>query len=295
MNGDHSIDCEILNAIEQGTLSAQETRRRLEELIDAEIQKTDAPANAQLIDSCEKLLWELGTHGRLPFESRLEKNRRAVTRRFRRSNRLKHFTKYPLRVAAVTAAMLVLIVVGEAVLRREWFMNWSTDEADLYFFEGETHDPNLIEEAYADKSQNTDTFTTTNYSEATSFLGLTPALPQLSIPNWIIDNYTCSRWRNRYSLVASYRNQNDSEKILSIRVIDYMDLQDAITSFEQNDAGSSFNISEKKIHYSYNYDNIIITWRDNKVIYSLSGPITLDESKSIVEMLIDGGEYHENQ
>ena len=57
MNGEQSALLEILNAIEHGNLSTEETRRRLEELIDNEINKTNAPANMKIVDECEKLLW----------------------------------------------------------------------------------------------------------------------------------------------------------------------------------------------------------------------------------------------
>ena len=72
MNGEQSALLEILNAIEYGNLSTEETRRRLEELIDNEINKTNAPANMEIVDECEKLLWDLYKIGHLAFESNLE-------------------------------------------------------------------------------------------------------------------------------------------------------------------------------------------------------------------------------
>ena len=99
MNGEQSALLEILNAIEYGNLSTEETRRRLEELIDYEINKTDAPANIEIVDECEKLLWALNTKGKLPFISNLKSNKQSVLKRINRPFNIRQVTKFTFQVA----------------------------------------------------------------------------------------------------------------------------------------------------------------------------------------------------
>ena len=89
MNGDRTIMVEILNAIEHGTLSVHETRRRLEDIIDKEITKTDTPANTQLVEECEKLLWELNTDGKLPHANRNNETNVVFEARFKKHQRFR--------------------------------------------------------------------------------------------------------------------------------------------------------------------------------------------------------------
>ena len=101
MNGEQSALLEILNAIEYGNLSTEETRRRLEELIDNEINKTDAPANIEIVDECEKLLWALNTKGKLPFISNLKSNKQSVLKRINRPFNAHQVTKFTFQVASL--------------------------------------------------------------------------------------------------------------------------------------------------------------------------------------------------
>lgn len=60
MNDDSSrMIAEIETAIKDGTLTYSEMERRLEAAIAAELQKTDAPADADVIRVCLSMLWEL--------------------------------------------------------------------------------------------------------------------------------------------------------------------------------------------------------------------------------------------
>lgn len=121
MNGEQSALLEILNAIEHGNLSTEETRRRLEELIDNEINKTNAPANMKIVDECEKLLWELNTKGNLPFISKLESNKHAVIKRINKSYDIKRIAKFSIQVASIVAVLFISIISLVCVLRRsEW-------------------------------------------------------------------------------------------------------------------------------------------------------------------------------
>ena len=73
MDGKHEhAVAQILEAINYGNLSPEETVKRLKTLVDAEICKTDHPCDLELIDACEDLIYEINTQGRIPFDSRME-------------------------------------------------------------------------------------------------------------------------------------------------------------------------------------------------------------------------------
>lgn len=132
MNGEQSALLEILNAIEYGNLSTEETRRRLEELIDNEINKTDAPANIEIVDECEKLLWALNTKGKLPFISNLKSNKQSVLKRINRPFNARQVTKFTFQVASLAAIIFISVIGFDILFRKEWLINYSTPDEQQY-------------------------------------------------------------------------------------------------------------------------------------------------------------------
>ena len=68
-NGQSSIEYQILTAIDFGHLSYDETERRLQQLIDLEVNQTERPADPVLLDACYDLLLQMHTHGSIAFQS----------------------------------------------------------------------------------------------------------------------------------------------------------------------------------------------------------------------------------
>ena len=81
-------------------------------------------------------------------------------------------------IAAVAAAILILIVVGDGILNREWLSGSSTDDEQQYAIQGKILDPGLVGEGAAtDDDTTADSLTTTDWEDVVDFLGMEPILP----------------------------------------------------------------------------------------------------------------------
>lgn len=58
---------QILELIEYGNISQSVAVRRLEAALQSEIDRKDKAADMELVESCEELLWQIGTQGKLVF------------------------------------------------------------------------------------------------------------------------------------------------------------------------------------------------------------------------------------
>lgn len=75
---------QILELIEYGSIPQNEAARRLEALLQSEIDRKDRSADMELVEACEELLWQIGTQGRLAFEDRSKENQAALIQRLER-------------------------------------------------------------------------------------------------------------------------------------------------------------------------------------------------------------------
>lgn len=289
MNGDRTIMVEILNAIEHGTLSVHETRRRLEDLIDKEIQKTDIPANVQLIEECEKLLWELNTNGKVQYTNCSEENMSAVLKGYKRIQYLQSIRKYTVRISVIAAALFILIVGGEALLHRTWISIFSTDDEQQFVIQGNEYDPHLVDEATAGNDNIQSILKTTDYTEVVSFLNQDLNLATSFLDDWRISHYVCSLDISYNTLTVFYQNDAVPENRLLMNALLYNSIEDATVVFEQSYHGKHMSIANQSVYVTENIDKLVISWRKNNSILTLSGNITLNEAQEYINIL-----YREN-
>lgn len=64
-------------------------------------------------------------------------------------HRRQHEEKQLVLVPVALAAILVLAVVGDGILNREWLSGSSTDDEQQYTIQGQSIDPGLVEESIA--------------------------------------------------------------------------------------------------------------------------------------------------
>lgn len=74
-----------------------------------------------------------------------------------------------LRAVAVAAAILVLVVVGDGILNREWLFGHSSDDEQQYAIQGQVIDPGLVEDGNASGEDAAGVLTTTDWDAAVGF------------------------------------------------------------------------------------------------------------------------------
>ncbi len=267
MNGEQSALLEILNAIEHGNLSTEETRRRLEELIDNEINKTDVPANMEIVDECEKLLWALNTKGKLPFISNLESNKQSILKRINRSFNIRQVTKFTFQVASLAAIIFISVIGFDILFRKEWTIDYSTPDEQQYIIQGQTYDPNIVDSASATEDQKEKSLSTTNYSNVIHFLGFDPLIDNHISSEWVAEKYACFVSHSNSTFRAYYKSERGEIRL----TIDYFnDISDIKTSIEQNNDGCQSQIRNYNVYYTTNNGTIVATWTSENKIYKIA-------------------------
>lgn len=286
MDGDHTVMVEILNAIEHGTLSVDETRRRLEDIIEKEIEKTDAPANFLLVEECEKLLWEINTNGKLPFISHLKENHSAFLRHSRQQRNIQNIKKYLFRIGTVAASLGILSIALEAFLHQEWLSTSTTSDGEQLIISGEVIEPGLIETGNADGNEQANQFfTTTNLDEATEFLGVDFGIPDHPAGDWIPSHYDCRKTKRKTELLGYYYLSN-TQTALTINAYLFSDIQNAYIEYEQNREGSTCEYHGITLYLSENIDKTQCMWMYDSTIYIIDGQIELSDALKIVNQIM---------
>ena len=280
MHGDTRLSTvKILNAINYGTLSQEETVRRLEELVRLELEKGGEESDVELITQAEDLLQEMLAKDAQPIESREAETKATVLRRIAVEKKRQHIRKAALKVASVAAAFMVLLI-GDGILNRGWFKKYSTPDRQQYVVQGQEINPGIISEGVADNELRTGELTTTNLDEAIKFLGFEPDLPTWMPEGWKLTNYEVGVVTDETIIKATYVVNADD--IIVFIQKKYTDLDNAYTSFEQNAEGHVITIGNTEVYYSENINRVRYNWKKENDVFSLSGNLTNEDANQII-------------
>lgn len=285
MHGDTRLStAKILNAINYGTLSQEETVRRLEELVRLELEKGGEESDVELITQAEDLLQEMLAKDAQPIESREAETKATVLRRIAVAKKRQHIRKAALKVASVAAAFMVLLI-GDGILNRGWFKKYSTPDGQQYVVQGQEIDPGIISEGVADNEPRTGELTTTNLDEAIKFLGFEPDLPTWMPEGWKPAGYDVVILADEKRFRVQYTNSNTNTKFVYSQIL-YTQMEEAYASFEQNSNGQSFEIGKIKIYQSVNTDKKRYNWTVDNSVFSLAGDVDYDTVYQIICSII---------
>ena len=285
MHGDTRLStAKILNAINYGTLSQEETVRRLEELVRLELKKGGEESDVELITQAEDLLQEMLAKDAQPIESREAETKAAVLRRIAVEKKRQHIRKAALKVASVAAAFMVLLI-GDGILNRGWFKNYSTPDGQQYVVQGQEINPGIISEGVADNEPRTGELTTTNLDEAIKFLGFEPDLPTWMPEGWNVENYYVAAVSDSLKIITNYVTPD--VQIVAFSQTRFLSIEDAFLSFEQNQEGTLFQIDKIEVYSAQNLERNRYTWKMNEDIFSLSGVINDLEATQMITSIID--------
>lgn len=279
---EHAV-AQILEAINYGNLSPEETVKRLKTLVDAEICKTDHPCDLELIDACEDLIYEINTQGRIPFDSRMESNRKKVFQKLKRDFGRKNQMKILWRMG-VAAASLILVFGGVLLSKYQWIGGHSSINEQQYVIQGQEIGESTIQNSIAEHNGIAE-LTTTNWNNVIAFLGFEPVLPDALQNNWKVKEYYVLVSIDRILLSTVYA-KGDGQLSIRFSLEFYLSVDEAYTSFEQNKEGTLEQFKSTNIYVSKNVDQYTLTWLDDLCIYRLAGNVIYDELFKIASEII---------
>ena len=285
MDGERTSCTErILSAIEYGRLPNDETERRLCELVEAEVNKTDSEADMELIKACQSLMWQLHTHGELPYDSHYDENKVKIDQRLRSNASIANTVKSIGKTLAAAAAV-ILLFVG---VRFSWFDHSDTADGQQHVIAGQEITVEMVQNAIAENAGG-GSVETTDLNELRGIVGFAPRIPETIADEW--HAIMCRVWfsRKNVQVTVEYKNIQVPDETIKYVVNYYADVNDCHLTFEQNEKGEECFIGEQRVYFSTNVERNIACWCRDNVVCEISCRMNETVFKLLVEQIVRGG------
>lgn len=288
MNGDRRTHVKrILKAIENGTLPPNETERRLCQLIEEEVTRSEASPNEDFISACIALWDELHGHEDTDYEIRAEQLRIRIDDTLRSLRQRKKQRGTITKTVAALAAAIILLFGISIPLRLVWFDNWSTPDGQQHVIMGHEITAEMVETAIA-QNENQGSIVVDDVSFLEQYLGFNLHIPPTLGDGWQVKNCSARVFTGYIKVAVMYQHPLYEGKTLTGTIHIYNDIEYAYFSFEQSRAGHSIAIGDQEFYVSQNETRTTVNWYDNLMYVRLVGAISEDEALNLMLELIGG-------
>lgn len=278
MNGDLRPELgQILRAIDFGDVSHEEIERRLNALIEAEIEKTDGPADMAMIEACQALLMQL--HDCHPDTA-------CIGSAGVQNDEQKPCRKFIGWRIAIAAAVIVL-VVGAVGYRYQWLEGTSTLDGQQYIVQGHEITTSMIETAIAEHSGYAQCQIRDN-AELISFLGFDPCIPPELAGKWQAEQFDVLVLSGFVQISTRYVSKTAEYHDLAYSQIWFTSAEEAFVSIEQSDEGKLIKVLSADIYISQNSERTLFSWQKGLSVNLLSGTDHQDILMEAVREMIGG-------
>ncbi len=274
------IEAQILEAIDNGTLTDEILEGGLIALINEELKQNERPANMELIGACEDLLSRIHNHEYV--------SHKAESLRKAKAKLAKHYRRKTIYVTSLrTAAAVVLLIGGsliaDVLIRDKSLTDYSTVDEQQYIISGR-----VVEGPYDEAIADNDAFFTerhdATWQEVVDRFGYIPEIPTWLPEGWKLQDYYVST--SRYVSVLRLKYAHDKYKnLIKYSESHYTNVELAISSYEQNSNGELYQWNDLSVYLSTNTNESIAVWIKDATCYSISGPLTIDEMKLIINSI----------
>lgn len=257
----------ILAQIEGGRLPPDQTEKRLQEIIDAEISRDDAPADTALIDSCLELMEQLHR----PAEAKPRRNSMLNICRW-----------------AAAAAVLVLLALGlTGRLAMQWYEHGNSADGEQHTITGHEIRVDMIEKALAEHTpQSRCSFG--SVQELEQELGFNPGVTSALSEGWTLEKIDAFFTADTICIEAGYRTAAMPQDCITLDIQCFTRLKDVYAAAEQSQAGSIQRINGVDVYISKGESGDIVRWVRGSTIFTLAGTSRDADLLSHAQLLIDG-------
>ena len=284
MDGERkSCTVRILTAIEYGNQSKEETERRLRELVEAEVNKTDSEADMGLVKACQSLMWQLHTHGELPYDSHYDENKAKIDQRLKHYMFVSNTVKSVGKILAI-AAVVVLVVLGlRGDLHWSWLEHNDTLDQQQHIITGNEIGVELIQSAIAEHLDE-GVIQTSDIAVIRSEFSFIP-IPEQIHGIWFFDSAMALITPDMIRLDVDYKHESN-ERITVYTVTVFTCTEDAYLTFEQSEVGYEADISGNRVYVAQNIDEPVLCWTRGLTFVRITGDIEDAEGLTMIEFLI---------
>ncbi len=269
----------ILKTILNGDLSKKEIERRLQEVIDEELSgPLDAPADMELVEKCQSLLWELATNGSIPYPDHVEESKQKLVQKLEQPS-FGRRTSFLRRLFVVAAAFV--LVCGLSLISIRWITGTSSPDGEQYIVQGHEITVDMIQHCIAEHMED-GWYTTTSKAEVEEYLGF-----DILVPSLLAGKYNCESYEvNILPIwIQCMCNYAYGDQTISIMIYFLTDVNDTVLFMEQNEVGDIIQVDDLKVYVSENVDNIALTWSEGNIVYDMMGKLTVEQGLEIVSEL----------
>lgn len=267
----------ILKTILNDDLSKKEIERRLQEVIDEELSgPLDAPADMELVEKCQSLLWELATNGSIPYPDHAEESKQKLVQKLEQPS-FGRRTSFLRRLIVVAAAFV--LVFGLSLISIRWITGTSSPDEQQYVIRGHEITSELIQHCIAEQTgANNSQFTTSSKTEAQNYLGFQLPLPDKLQSAYEINKIYINVLPIWIQCKCSYVYRGNE---IDVKIYWLTDSDDSVLFIEQNGVGEHVNINNTDIYISQNEEYMDIMWHDDVSVYCVTGMFSKEEGLKI--------------
>lgn len=277
----------ILHAIDFGRLSGPETQKRLEQLIETEVARMDAPADLALVEGCQSLLWQLHMHARMATTDHPDRVYQRILATVDAQERRAAAVRRALRWCAVAAAALLIVIGLSGGLHWRWFEQFSTPDEQQRVIVGHEVSVEMVDMAIAE-NKNRGPIIVDDVSELSQLLGFDLDIPATLGDGWQVQNCTLRFLTGYIKVGVMYEHPDRVDSSLLCAVYIYNDMEYAYFSFEQSREGHSKIIGNQELYISQNVERTTVNWYNNLMYVRLAGAVSEDEAVNLMLELIGG-------
>lgn len=284
MNGDCGTAVkQIMQAIENGTRPTDETQRRLIALIEEEANRTDGPADENLISACVDLLERLQGRTNVAEEARIAALNERIAAAIERKEKHRRMAAMALRLVA--AAAVILLFVG---VRFSWFEHSDTPDGQQHVITGQEITVEMVQAAIAENAGK-GTFETTDLNELRSVIGFDPQIPEKLADEWQVSTCMVRFARRNIQVTVAYSNKYAVNEPIKFIINYYTNASDGHLTLEQSYKGDDIRIGNQTVYLSSNIDNYIACWSKNNIVYEINCAANEDIFTTILSEIVEGG------
>ena len=273
----------ILTAIEYGKLPNDETERRLRELVEAEVNKTDSEADMELIKACQSLMWQLHAHGDIPYDSHYDENKAKIDQRLKRNALVSNSVKSVGKMLAAAAAVVLVVLGLRGELHWSWLEHDDTFDQQQHIIAGNEIGVELIQNAIAEHSEAGKVRVET-IEELTEYVGFAPMPRQIS-KTWRFSFADVSITPAFMRIDTQYVNVK-TQSTMTYSVLLFTDAEDAYFTFEQSAEGESVSVDGHQVYVTANMHRCVLCWTDGLVIVRVSGAFSEQDGMIITQNIL---------
>lgn len=284
MDGKQSRELtQILNAIEEGGFGKDELVQRLNALVDRELSQTDRPADMELTQACQDILYRLHHQGAVYMS-----NRTASLAKTRKKLRKPRFSLPSVSPVTRVAAVLLILFGGgllfDLFISGDYLFGMPTPDEQQYIIAGTEVDGIVAQEVEAEQNAGMKILSTSSWEAAIDAYGSAPPIPEWLPEGWDPLDYYVVVSKRAARLNIQYK-KSDEREYIKYSITRYIDAESAQKEFEQNSTGLKLQINGNSVYLTVNTGSCVAVWLVNNTCYSVTGPISENDISQIIESI----------